>query len=277
MVSTIPTRVTETLLILAKTYPYPSRRYREITCTAAIDEQGQMRRLFPIPFRFLQGDQQFRKWEWIRATVTAPKDDRRPESRRVDVDSIVTTGKTVGTGRSWQERRRWIEPHVLESFEALEERRLETGETLGFIKPARLLGLDIKPVKEKDWTEEEKIAMSKEGLLDTSEAKTRPPLEKLPYDFYFHYECQTEESTMQNKHKLVDWEVGALYRNCVRKYGHKWEEPFRSKLEVDLAQKDLFFLMGTMHRFPSQWLIVGLVYPPKLPQDQIVQPVLWSV
>lgn len=25
------------------------------------------------------------------------------------------------------------------------------------------------------------------------------------------------------------------------------------------------FLMGTIHRFPGQWLIVGLIYPPRLP------------
>jgi hypothetical protein len=27
------------------------------------------------------------------------------------------------------------------------------------------------------------------------------------------------------------------------------------------------FLMGTIHRFPNQWLIVSLIYPPKLPTE----------
>ena len=79
-------RTRERLLILTKTYPSPSAKYRETTCVAAINEDGEMRRLFPIPFRFLDGTQQFRKWEWIEATAMPPSDDHRPESRRIDVD-----------------------------------------------------------------------------------------------------------------------------------------------------------------------------------------------
>jgi hypothetical protein len=30
-----------------------------------------------------------------------------------------------------------------------------------------------------------------------------------------------------------------------------------------LPELDLMFLMGTIHRFPNQWLIVSLIYPPK--------------
>jgi hypothetical protein len=65
--------------------------------------------------------------------------------------------------------------------------------------------------------------------------------------------------------------VGALYWNCVQGYGARWEEKFRQKLETDFARKDLLFLMGTIHRFPDQWLIVGIVYPPKPPQVRVEQ------
>lgn len=41
------------------------------------------------------------------------------------------------------------------------------------------------------------------------------------------------------------------------------EAPFRHKLETDLPDKDLMLLMGTIHRFPKQWLIISLIYPPK--------------
>lgn len=47
--------VNEELLILTKTYPSPSSKYRETTCVAAINRQGEMRRLFPVPFRLLEG------------------------------------------------------------------------------------------------------------------------------------------------------------------------------------------------------------------------------
>ena len=59
--------ITEDLLILMKTYLSPSSQYRETTCVAAVNSQGDMRRLFPVPYRLLTGDAQFKKWEWITA------------------------------------------------------------------------------------------------------------------------------------------------------------------------------------------------------------------
>jgi len=76
------------LLILTKTYPSPSTTYRETTCVAAINRQGQLRRLFPVPYRLLEGEAQFKKWEWINARVRKPEKDHRPESYRIDADSI---------------------------------------------------------------------------------------------------------------------------------------------------------------------------------------------
>ena len=56
-----------------------------------------------------------------------------------------------------------------------------------------------------------------------------------------------------------------LFWNCFHKHGAGWEKPFRTKIETRLPMDDLMFLMGTIHRFPDQWLIVSLIYPPKLP------------
>ena len=39
------------------------------------------------------------------------------------------------------------------------------------------------------------------------------------------------------------------------------------KFMVEFSEKDVLFLMGTIHRFPHQWLIVSVLYPPKRPAD----------
>lgn len=257
----------ERLLILTKTYPTPSTKYRETTCVAAFNHNGSMRRLFPVPYRLLQGTQQFQKWEWIEARITKANRDHRPESYKIDVDTIVRGGERIGTENAWSERRTWIAPHIVESYEELERRRQGTCETLGFLRPSRLVKLEISPVKEKDWTETDKANLLQDGLFDSNVVKTRPPLEKLPYDFYYHYQDGSSQSGVL-KHKITDWEVGALFRNCYKRHGRQWEAPFRQKLEEDFSKKDLLFLMGTVHRFPAQWLIVGLFYPPHLPQCQ---------
>ena len=252
------------LLILTKTYPSPSTQYRETTCVAAISRDGKMRRLFPVPYRLLEGAAQFKKWEWIHARICKPDKDHRPESYRIDADSIQREGKVISTKDGWSERLKWIKPHIVEGFAALESRRQKTGETLGFIRPVRLLELKITKLRAGDWTEEDKIKLTQDGLFDTEEIKSRPLLKKIPYDFHYRYVTATSEGEEERIHKLVDWEVGALYWNC-QAYGVKWEEKFRQRLEVEFKEKDLLFLMGTIHRFPDQWLIVGLIYPPKQP------------
>jgi hypothetical protein len=262
------TLVSEELLILTKTYPSPSAKYRETTCVAAVTRQGEMRRLFPVPYRLLEGTAQFKKWEWIHARVVKPEKDHRPESYRIDADSIERSDNVIKTkAGDWSDRLKWIENHVVEGFASLELRRQQSGRTLGFIRPVKLLGLKITRVSKADWTEEDKIKLSQDGLFDSHQIKARPPLRKLPYDFHYQYVCADGEQT----HKLTDWEVGALYWKCVQAYGPKWESKFRQRLELEFRDKDLHFLMGTIHRFPDQWLIVGLVYPPRLQAKPAVQ------
>lgn len=252
----------EKLLILTKTYPAPSKKLRETSCVAAINQDGQMRRLFPIPFRLLDGDQQFHRWEWINARVIKAKDDHRKESYKVDVDSIKRL-QQVGTNHGWAERLQWIAPHFLPDFASLEDRRQASGETLGFIRPIKYR-LTIEAADEQDWTDEEKAKLVQDGLFDESVVRNRVSLKKIPNNFYYEYECHLNVEKHFWKHKLTDWEVGALYWKCIKLYGQEWEKYFRQKLETDFLEKrELAFLMGTMHRFPDQWLIVGLVYPPR--------------
>ena len=241
----------EELLIVAKTYPLPSHKYRETVCVTAINRAGELRRLYPIPFRFIGGDVQFKKWEWIRGVVGPPNDDRRPESRRLDIYKFEKLNEEISTKNSWRERRSWIEPRLSASFDALEQRRRNSKETLGFIRPSQLISLDITPRKDAEWTEQELIRLKQEGLFDTDEMRARPPLRKIPFEFRYRYKCETPDGTVERRHMITDWEAGALYWNCVGSHGADWEAPFRARLETEFAQKDLISMMGTVHRFPD--------------------------
>jgi hypothetical protein len=262
----------ERLLIITKTYPAPSTKHRETSCVAAISSEGVFRRLFPVPFRLLDGEQRFKKWEWIEAKIQRANDDRRPESYRIFVDTVVRNDDVVGTTNNWEERRRWIEPHVQADFGVIEECRSRkegqqkgTGETLAYLRPSLILALEIEEARNQDWSEEEKAKLihKQDGLFDTEDLRVKAQLRKLPHDFYYRYECDSPTGKKEYRHKITDWEVGALYWNVRRSHGVGWQKPFRYKLEEEFSGKDLLFLMGTIHRFPDMWLIVGLAYPPK--------------
>jgi hypothetical protein len=262
----------EKLLVIAKTYPTPSQKYIETTCVAALNEQGEMRRIYPVPYRFLEQEQTFTKWQWVEATLGIPNDDRRPESRRIDTDSI-SVGNQISTGknRDWQERLLWIQPHIVSSFAELEQRRQATGETLGILKVSQLLELEITPT-EPSWSVKEQEKLSQDlrqpGLFDDPK-KQRPLLEKIPCTFHYRYSIDTPNGPEESRHMITDWEAGALYRNCVLKDGTEWKESFRQRYESEFSDKDLYFVMGTMHRFPNQWLIISVIYPRKSKQTTL--------
>lgn len=257
----------ERILILCKTYPSPSAGHAETSCVAGITESGEMRRLFPVPFRLIEDGKQFKKWQWIKARVEKSSKDQRPESRRLYTDTIQCEGEPLSTQNNWRDRREWISKiPTFDSFDAAEAARQRVGVTLALVRPKVIAGLDIKPVEHPDWTEEEKAKLlqaQNQGSLFEDTAKDLRLLKKLPFDFHYRYECDTPDARVERRHKIVDWEAGALFWNVHAKHRTKWEPPFRDKLEKSLPASDLMFLLGTIHRFPDQWLIVSLIYPPK--------------
>ena len=60
----------EKILILVKTYPNLSKKYKETVCVAGITDFGEWRRLYPIPFRKLPFDMRFKKFNWIEAETS---------------------------------------------------------------------------------------------------------------------------------------------------------------------------------------------------------------
>ncbi|AEG00658.1 hypothetical protein [Methylomonas methanica] len=264
----MPNSSKERILILAKTYPSPSAKYMETSCVAGITENGTMRRLYPVPFRLLEGSQQFAKWQWIEVRTRKATQDHRQESYRLYVDTLEC-GEKIESKRNWEFRQPWIERiPSFDSFDELQQSRSDTGLSLALLKPKKLVKLEIVKAKKPDWTAEEKEKLMREqmqgDIFSQEEAESEiATLRKIPFDFYYRYLCDTVDGEKECRHKIVDWEAGALYWNCVGRQGTNWEAPFRDKLEDQLTGKDLMFLMGNQHRFQDQWLIISLIYPPK--------------
>jgi hypothetical protein len=264
------------ILILCKTYPSPSGKHVETSCVAGMRPDGSLIRLFPVPFRLIDGSHQFKKWQWIRARIERAPADRRPESHKLFVDTVSFLGDPLPTAKKWEKRRVVIEKlKIFDDFRQLEQSRISSGTTLGLVRPNTVTSLEITPVANPDWSDDEKAKLLQSqrqgGLFDDTDAKALTTLKKLPFDFHYRYICTVDGVSHEHRHKIADWEAGALYWNCFYRYGRRWEKEFRAKLEAELPAADLMFLMGTIHRFPDQWLIVSLIYPPKQPTELPVQ------
>ena len=204
----------ERVLILCKTYPSPSAKHAETSCVAGITEGGEMRRLYPVPFRLIQDQRQFKKWQWIKARTERARDDARPESYKLYVDTIECEDEPIPPDHEWRARRPWIERlPTFDSFDSAEEARQTRGVTLAVVRPKRIEALEIKAVASPDWSDEERAKLLKlqnQGSLFEETAKDVRLLKKLPFDFHYRYTCDTASGSVEHKHKIVDWEAGAV-------------------------------------------------------------------
>ena len=140
------------ILIVVKTYPEISAKYTETVCTAGIlTDTKTLVRLYPIRFRYLEGTQQFRKYQWIKADIDKATADHRPESYNIDPNSIVP-GDIIPAGKSWKERCAWLlnENTVFSSVEALRAAQKKNRTSLGIVKPKAVNRVIIRERDEKE-------------------------------------------------------------------------------------------------------------------------------
>lgn len=257
------------VLILCKTYPSPSGKHVETSCVAGVLADGSLIRLYPVPFRLINGDKQFKKWQWITAKIEKAKSDHRLESHQIKVDTLTCDTAPLPTKDDWQLRRDALaKTPVLGAFSEVDLAQKERGQSLALLKPDRLVALDIEPVTSPEWTEDEKAKLLQQqqqgNLFEEEEKVDLRTLKKLPYSFHYRYECVAPDGTREEwRHKISDWEAGALYWNCKRKDPANWQDKFRAQMFDNMQSREMIFLMGNIHRFQNQWLIVSMLYFPK--------------
>ncbi len=262
-------------LIVVRTYPTPAKSGVEVSCTAAITEDGKWLRLFPVPWRYLPDDQRFRKYQWVQVTVVKAPKDSRPESYKLKTDGIKILS-TLGTVRDWKARREFILPLASHCLCCLIRQRDAQGyPTLGIFRPKKIERLIIS-AESPNWSAAQ-LGLLRQGHLFEQRPKTE--LEKIPFKFQYKFWCDDPGCT---SHTLMcaDWEMGQSWRKWRDQYKDGWEEKFRERYERDMIHKyDTHFYVGTVHQHPHIWIIVGLFYPPHSVQgpglfDSNPQPIL---
>ncbi|HEX7058554.1 MAG TPA: hypothetical protein VF176_01740 [Solirubrobacterales bacterium] len=261
------------LLPLVKAYPNLSRQYGEISCVAGLRLSGvdlpEWIRLYPVPFRTLdRGDQQFRKYQPIRVKVGAPKNDRRPESRRADADSIEIAGQRIGTEEGWRSRRSIVEPAISKSMCAIQQEQRDSGTSLGMFRVAEFFDLlieEVEPDPEKSNMADAWAAQR--SLLQADELEVeREALEQIPYRFKYRYRCSATGCRTHTQ-SIVDWEIAQLFRQVRER--PDWRELIRAKWLKEMcgANKDTALIVGNQHQYPNSFLVLGVWWPPKQPEQ----------
>lgn len=243
------------VLIAVKTYPSLSSKYDELVCTAGFLENGSWIRIFPIPFRKLEYDKRYSKYDWVEIDLKKNSGDFRPESYKPrSIENAFNVVGHIETRNNWQQRKDIVLKKVYTNLTQLkaEAKDKNIATSLATFKPTEILDFTIEEV-ERQWDK---------NKLDTLKAKAQQlhlfqhsenPFEvvnKLP--FKFSYKFKDVEGTV-SKLMIEDWEIGALYWKMLAKYdGHDQEtkacDDVRKKYWDDfILTKDLYLFLGTVY------------------------------
>ena len=269
------------VLITVTTYPLPSRSYDELVCTAGILETGKWIRIYPVPLSFLidlkgTGKLKKVKYTWIELELNKRKDDFRPESyspRHYDFRDLNVHNR-LDTVNNWQLRKELCLLNVYTNLSKLiEASKAPTNVSLATFKPTKITGFEIEQ-DEKEWKNEWK-EIRKQGDLFATEKSPEILIPKLPYKFFYRF---TDETGKSSRLMIEDWEIGALYWNCLRAAEGNEKialEKVREQYESNfIKNKDIHLFLGTtkewhMRRAKNPFVIIGVFYPKKEIQTKL--------
>ena len=114
-------------------------------------------------------------------------------------------------------------------------------------------------------------------LFDDNEWRaTFRVVNKMPYKFYYRF---TDAAGKVSKLQILEWQIGALFWNCLRQAGGNEDEALakvRQKYVFEFADKDLHFFLGTTLGFhliaPNPWMIIGVFPIPYEQQTSLFDP-----
>jgi hypothetical protein len=258
------------VLITVKTYPTLSKKYGETVCTAGIREDGSWVRMYPVPFRRLDEVQQYKKFDWVECRLQRNSTDPRPETfRPMDHAELQAVGH-LDTKHSWRDRRRIVlkTAKVFDRLDSLIAAAKANEASLAVFRPARVLDF-IWEVEDREWDPAKVKEMRErtnqlELFADNTWRDTFEVIPKQPYSFSYKFE---DAAGRTSELQVLDWEVGALYWNCLRDSDGNEAAAIakvRQKYFDAFTRTDLHFFLGTTQQFhfvaPNPWVIVG-VFP----------------
>ena len=251
------------VLIWGKTYPELSARHAETVCTGAVTADGAPIRLYPVPFRFLDGAQQYSLFDWVDVQAARNPSDTRPESRKIVPESLRVVGRIPSNpSDGWRARSEVLFRDPAWQFTALSDllaAQQATGRSMGVLRVGRVV--DARSVR-RSATDRREYESKRDELIAQGDL-FRPPsreLDFLEHEVKVRFHCAaacTGCAHRPHDMKVMNWGVQELLRR-------EGIDAAVAKVRAitDLRTHDLQLFMGNFRLHPQTFGIIGLWYPP---------------
>jgi len=226
------------------TYPHYSEKYTENVCTGGLLEgSSRMVRIHPVPARYLEPAHRFKSYQWITCSMRKHEHDPRPESLRIDPDTIEVGAEIPATNAAERRRLIALSPHMCRSVEELHDRWDKYRVSLGIVKPKVILGSRL--IQRPDTERDEWKAKEQELLSQTTMKFLRPPkpIDFPEVKFAIKWACD-DDRCRGHEMGLEQWGIHELYRKLRTDPQREKKTLEAINKRIDADKKDVFFFLG---------------------------------
>jgi hypothetical protein len=252
------------VLVTVKAYPGVGRTAGETVCVAGVrlDQRSpEWIRLWPVQFRELRPDLQFKKWQIIELEAAQSDRDRRPESYRPNLDSLKL-GPVISTSRGWSERWQMLGDLVGKTTlcALIRGQASQPAPSLGLVKVQ--LGAQASVREGQVWTVDKGVLAQLAAQPNLFREEELQILQPPPFQVSYKWHC-LDNQCGGHEHSTCDWEAGQAARKFMSLYG----DPHGQLLErfgsgMLSATRDTYFFVGNQHQRPATFMVLGAFYPP---------------
>ena len=268
------------VLVTVKATPQPSASYGDTSCVAGVRIDGDEPtwiRLYPIAFRWLDGESQFAKYDVIELEVRRRDSDTRKESYSPAQDSW----HKINHLRPGKSRHQVIgRLPVTTTCELMSAASADpAAKSLGLVYPTDVDRLEFEP--HPKWTPEQ-LAKMQDRILKESTALipmsgSIPSVLKEPaFKVRYRYRCESA-GCRGHQGRILDWELTAL-QNRLRHDGKDVKAGVTEKFldQMFAADRRTGFYMGNFELAArrGKFSVLG-VYWPKAEDAVATQPALF--
>jgi len=240
------------LMVNCKTYPAVSKKYVETVCTGGVQAGGQFVRLYPVPFRFLDTEEQYKRWDVIRVRAYRDTKDQRPESWHLMSGTPIEVVTHVSTDRR---RWEWMRKTVHISAAAMEEKGITNG------------CVEIEPLEfywepdSKEWTASQ-LNVIQQGDLFATREQLQGLADRVPWQFRLKY--REKNTGREDDGKVLAWSMYQGFRRVSQQANEQQAlETIADRVRQSIfnSERTVFAILGTHSRF-GHWMISALYHLP---------------
>ena len=216
-------------------------------------------RLYPINFRDLDSNDQFRKYQMITLDAVPARQDQRRESWRPILPSVVP-GEFL---KPWKPRRVWLDDYVEDSMCKLNAHARERADakSLALVRPREVSRLMFEP--HPGWTQEEQRKIDRYvAQPDLFNPRRKQPLQPPRFKARYRYRCH-DAACRGHEQGLLDWEFVMLQRQLAGSS----DSYMRAELEAKYLgmmceqRRDVAFFVGNQAKRAHVFSVLGVYYP----------------